>query len=189
MDAKGLIEIIKSDVDLLKEQNIQNIPIENFEAWYNGLKKFVDGSPGEITAAQLEKYKGEISAWVEGIKGQQAGKVEMLKATMEYGGAAIKSSLLINGGAAVALLAFVGKIWGPESKAQIQDLSCSLIIFVMGVAFSAMAMGAAYFTQFYYTHNNEGAGNTWRAVAAGLVIFSYILFVSGAFTAYKTFVQ
>ena len=52
-----------------------------------------------------------------------------------------------------------------------------------------MAMGAAYFSQGYYTDSNEGAGNNWRAVAAGLVIFSYILFFSGAITAYKTFVQ
>jgi len=160
------------------------------ELWYLELKKIVAESPPEgMTPAQLEKYRGEMSAWLEGIKGQEAGKVEMLKATMEYGGAAIKSSLLINGGAAIALLAFIGKIWGPESKADIQDLSCSLIFFVMGVAFSAMAMAAAYFTQGYYTVNNDKAGNTWKKVAIVLVSFSYILFVSGAFTAYKTFVQ
>jgi len=189
MDAKDLLKTMRQTIIKAKEQGLNSISMQNLDSWFSDIEEILDKSPPEVTPAQLEKYKGEMSAWLEGIKGQEAGKVEMLKATMEYGGAAIKSSLLINGGAAVALLAFIGKIWGPESKAPIQDLSCSLIIFVIGVAFSAMAMSAAYFSQAYYTKNNDKAGNTWRNVAAVLISFSYIIFFSGAYTAYKTFVQ
>ena len=122
MDAKELLEIMRQNINKAKEQGLESIPMQNMEGWFLALKKMVNESPpGGLTPVQLEKYRGEMSAWLEGIKGQEAGKVEMLKATMEYGGAAIKSSLLINGGAAIALLAFIGKIWGPESKADIQE--------------------------------------------------------------------
>jgi hypothetical protein len=58
---------------------------------------------------------------------------------------ALRMSLLINGGAAVALLTFVGSL-DAKQKVAIAD---SLIWFAGGVVLAVLAIGAAYFTHYF----------------------------------------
>jgi uncharacterized membrane protein YdfJ with MMPL/SSD domain len=58
--------------------------------------------------------------------------------------AAIRSMMLINGGAAVAILAFIGALVSRADLTSIRDLAGSLVWFAYGVVLCGLAYGAAY---------------------------------------------
>lgn len=128
--------------------------------------------------------------------------VEGYKASIQSGQAALKSVILINGVASVAILAFIGNLATSEkSKALIPILSCSLAYFVFGTLVAAMASGGAYLSQAYYSQANqeeenaeamerwEKRGKVFQYTTIIFVIVSYILFGLGALLTYKTFLN
>src|SRR5262245_14525738 len=66
------------------------------------------------------------------------------EATINGGNLALRMALLINGGAAVALLSFMGGL----PKDQRQAIASALAWFAWGVAAAALALGLAYATNF-----------------------------------------
>lgn len=72
------------------------------------------------------------------------------EATIQIGGAALRAFLFINGGAAVAILAFMGSVFSkdPESHKLIGELANGLTDFAWGVVLAAAAMGLAYIVNF-----------------------------------------
>lgn len=75
-----------------------------------------------------------------------------LAAVTDFAALAIKSIILGNGAAAVAVLAFLGAVWGkPEAPAVASQAIESIKIFGAGV-FAAMLSGAfSYFAQYSYS--------------------------------------
>jgi hypothetical protein len=79
----------------------------------------------------------------------------MFESVIGYGQLSCKAAMLINGGASVAILAFLGQIF---TRAEIsglknltQCLSQSLCLFVIGTALAALLTGMGYFTQRMYS--------------------------------------
>jgi hypothetical protein len=106
---------------------------------------------------------------------------------MESGHNALKAAMLINGGAAVAFLAFLGNLLAKSQSVKMAEFPKALLCFVFGVLLSAMASASTYFTQHSYRHRSMAAGNRVRGVTICLVILSYILFAAGALIAYRGF--
>ena len=134
------------------------------------------------------------AAWRESLNGH----------TAESSNQAIKAAGIINGGAAVALLALIGNMVDKDATATISGevIGFSLIIFVAGIAASAFASGGAYFTNYLYVaassrriwdykhpyvHDTRGSricawtGGLFHVVSVILVLFSYGFFVYGAY--------
>ena len=78
----------------------------------------------------------------------------MFSATIEYARDAIKTSLLINAGAAIAILAFMGNALGKEIPSEwesaVSGLSLSLIGYTVGVLIAGISYGIAHLSQGYY---------------------------------------
>ena len=72
------------------------------------------------------------------------------EAAMRGGDAALRAALLINGGAAVSVLAFIGGLAAQDriKLDQLKDVAGSLTLFAFGVIAAVLAMGFAYFTNF-----------------------------------------
>ena len=74
--------------------------------------------------------------------------IEQFRWIYELALAALKSAMLINGGAAIALLAFLGNLAsneiGPNTAA---PFSRALFFFIGGMAVTAIGMGSIHFTQ------------------------------------------
>jgi hypothetical protein len=70
---------------------------------------------------------------------------------------ALRMSLLINGGAAVALLTFVGSL---EAKQKVA-IANSLVWFAAGVVLAVLAIAAAYFTHFFLAEQVNSTIRTW----------------------------
>ena len=104
------------------------------------------------------------------------------------GQAAIKAALLINGGASVAMLAFIGTaINNGTDCALLLKLCSSMRMFIFGVLSVAVASGVTYLAGFV---NSRGKITLWlvlNIIAVILVVIGYILFAKGSLNAYHAF--
>jgi predicted alpha/beta hydrolase family esterase len=178
MEAKELVKIMQEHIAAAKNSGLVSFTIESIEKWVSDDLTKLSDKPSQ-SAAEKEHHKNvTIQAWLEEFKGYQLQNVEMLKAVFQFGGAALKSAILINGGAAVALLAFMGAIFVGKPDVS-KELTCPLMTFTFGVLSAAIASGTSYFAQYYYSSKNDSAGNFWRGTVIIFVFFSYILFAAG----------
>ena len=72
--------------------------------------------------------------------------LETYKSLMNIGLEALKVTFLLNGGAIVALLAFMGNV-ASKQKPISSDINFSIICFVIGLIFSAFSFVFAYIMQ------------------------------------------
>ena len=113
----------------------------------------------------LETYKSLITISIEGFK----------------------FAALINGGAAVALLAYLGNVAGKSPL--IADMRCPMAAFLAGLALCGLAMFVAYLTQFMLLNEiresnskiSKHVGLLWTAFA--LLLGSLVFFGLGAWQA------
>lgn len=190
MDAKKLIQVLRDDLNKASEKNIAQFSMKDLQIWIDDLDKFVENSPPDgPTEVQMEEWRMKREGQVLQYKAEQESNLEGFRSTIQFGQAALKSSILINGGAAVAILAFIGHILGSGVSKTIQsEISYSLLIFFVGVLAAAMACGTSYFSQSYYFElRNNKVALIWRIASVVLVIFSYICFLWGGLSAYWGF--
>lgn len=72
------------------------------------------------------------------------------RATIDFAHSAIKGALLLNGAAAIALMAFLGSAAAKEREVY-GWAACSLLLFAIGTFFAVISGGVAYFAQKRYT--------------------------------------
>ena len=99
--------------------------------------------------------KARVEANLEGWKYERARSLQWDKGAFDFAAIALRSVILINGGAAVALLAFLAHLWTTEGRhaAVIAPVFASLSEFVIGIAAGVVACGVGYMATFF----NSGA--------------------------------
>lgn len=102
---------------------------------------------------------------------------------------ALKSAFLVNGGGAVALLAFFGQA-SRQSLPSSSWLALALFILVVGTALAAVATGLSFLAQYGYMMGKRRSwfGRFARSITALniiLVMLSYVCFVVAGFVAYR----
>lgn len=80
---------------------------------------------------------------------------ETYKSLILFGNTGLRFVLLVNGGAILALLTFVGNLQGKVNPAP--DMTWPFVMFLTGILFGGFATLTAYFTQL--TLYNESIGN------------------------------
>jgi hypothetical protein len=97
---------------------------------------------------------------------------------VKFAGEAIKTSLLLNGAAAIALMTFA------NTHPAFGGMKVALFLFALGAMVAAIAFGCAYYTQVYYGNAEEEAGadknRVWRKgqrlnTATGWVVAASVL--------------
>lgn len=159
--------------------------------------KIVDLDKLENALVQAESNpspKGEWDIKVAELKHQstlaeyqatQQNNMKLLEATITFAGAALKSAMLINGGAAVAILAYLGNSHADGSA----RFAYSLLCFTLGVLFAAVATATSYIAQFNYTHDKERAGDRVRLISILIISFSFLGFIAGSYLAFLGFIH
>jgi hypothetical protein len=152
--------------------------------------KEVENSPElESTPADLERYKADLQNWVEQNKHQHDSKLELFRAVITAGQNAIKSSFLLNGGAAVALLAFIGHL-ASVNQEKVATFGNCLLPFTYGVLAVAVTSGLTYLCQWFYASNNQlvtkwDVGFKFNILCIFTGFSSYGFFVWGLYLSYK----
>ncbi len=130
------------------------------------------------------KHQYRMELWKE-------TRLEMSRAAIGFGQGAIRALILINGGASIAVMTFIGN-FGSEQAGLISSFSLALLLFSMGVAAAALVAGCSYVTQFFYESSSGKllkAGNAFHCLAVLAAAVSFSLFVWALLTAYFGFEQ
>ena len=193
MRANEIIEIYTSAIRDAVEQGAESVPVSELERVNGVIVRMAAESPEDVAVgeAALERYKAQLSADAEHRKSLHEFDLEMLRATIMTGQSALKGCLLINGAAAIAVLAFLGNAWTKEFPRQVLvDASYGLSLFVWGVLAAATALGATYLSQAGYGNefgkHSARVGSYGRTLAISLVIVSYTLFACAAWQVYSS---
>lgn len=147
----------------------------------------------------IERYRASLRRQEMHWRAQFETVQENERAAVDIGLMTLRTALLINAGAAVALIAFVAQLWGEETERMTDVLNASKF-FVWGLFCAAVAAGVAYFYQSAMSAKASDAleeisrkaedfkPRVWvskfsdwtRAAMVSLVLLSYVFFLSGA---------
>lgn len=189
MTTKSFATELKNTIRSIRdEQAVNEIKCDNLIAY---LEEVINSPDEEIDATQMEKYKAELQLWIKQNEAAQVSSLEMFRTVILSGQNALKTAFLMNGGATVALLAFLGKL-SDQHQDKIGIFSSSLIVFIFGVLAITVASGSTYLCQWFYDAGSEPwkqkTGFLLNILAIALGLASYGLFIWGAIRAYKAFI-
>ena len=98
---------------------------------------------------------------------------------------AIQASMIMNGGAVLSLLTFIGN----EKQSHSNCLVTSLLPFTLGVLLAGLATGCSFMAQRQYLlkeiNHRKDSGIWYTRTSITLVALSYALFLVGICFAYK----
>ncbi|MDC8640792.1 hypothetical protein NY667_24205 [Xanthomonas hortorum pv. hederae] len=165
MKTEEVLDIIRTAIVNAKNNGIDKVALNDLDKMIQTLAEDAAESPEGVSAgeAAMATYKANLDALGNSLRYQHETRLEMLRATVTTSQSALRSSLLINAGAAVALLSFIGGIWGKGRYLYvIPGLSYSLSIFVWGVLAGALAAGCWRYIWF----SSRLWGRVWSAQCA-----------------------
>jgi hypothetical protein len=187
MTTKGFATELRDLIRSIRDkQGIAEIKCDNLIAY---LEEVINSPEEEVSAIQMEKYKAELQLLIKQNEAVQASTLERFRTVILTGQNALKTAFLMNGGATVALLAFLGKL-SDRYPDKISAFASCMVVFVMGVLAISMASGFTYLSSGFY----EGSKSWQQKTAFWLNIFtialglsSYFFFIWGTIRAYKAF--
>lgn len=148
----------------------------------------------EISLAEPERNHSSIefdqNLTIEKFKAENINALEAYKLINENGRLALRSLFLLNGGAAVAMAAFIGNA-SQNTVMNLFTLSAALLFFSVGVLIATIAHGTNFICSFLYgEYSNKKlvfAGHAVNLTTVGLVISGYVVFVFGLYRATQSF--
>src|SRR5665213_2734132 len=133
----------------------------------------------------IEKYRNSVEEWKVQIKSRYDWQLESFKSLIQFALAVARGIILANGGAAVAILAFLGNIWAKEPKAHdvAKAITEPLSLFLIGIAAGIGILASAYVAQSFFTVYWNKTGFTFQAIGLLLAIAGLATFIVGALNA------
>ena len=186
MSAKSFATQMRVIIEDIKSNGTAAIYCDNLISYL----REVENSPTlELVPADLERYKADLQNWIEANKYQHESDIEMFRSVITAGQSAIKSSFLMNGGAAIATLAFIGHLVEFNLE-KVSTFSACLLPFTFGVLAVAVTSGLTYLSQWFYASSNQkvidlNVGFKLNVLSILLCISSYGFFVWGMCLSYK----
>ncbi len=137
---------------------------------------------------ETEHRKMEYAGKFAQYDSENKWSLELFRSVILAGQTALKSAILINGGAAVALLAFIGSVWDKTTNPNvIKKLLISMVLFVLGVLAGGIASSLTYLIQLLYLNQKHKLATFLNVTSSVLITISYITFVIGAVFAFVAF--
>ncbi len=186
MSVQKFASQLKETIQGIKESGTEAILCENLIAYLEDVEGDSSHAPTEV---ELEKYKAELQLQIEQNKNIHNSKIEMFRSVISAGQNAIRTSFLMNGGASVALLAFIGHL-AEIKPSSVVAFANVLLPFVLGVLAMTLTSGCTYISQWLYDSakpkaQSWGFGLNILCIILGLL--SYVFFVWGMYCAYSAF--
>lgn len=180
MEPTEIIGALKAALADVKMQGQDTVSIVALENYLEGLRSDAGHS--------LEFQKLEHQRSLAHYDAQTKHSIEMFKSVIESGREALNALVLVNGGAVIALLGFMGAtISKGLTQALGANLTLPLLEFGIGVLMGALGFGARYFSQVFYSSEKNKLGIGFNAMAVGFAIAGYALFGYGMYGAFCAF--
>ena len=176
---------LRAELDKLKEQGQEVVSIDALSQYIT----HIDSEHGKQQDIRLVEFQAKNQSLLEQYKENRAEWRELFKAVISNGQAAIKMLATINGGAALALLAFIGKVWEPNFSESIlgHNITISLLLLCIGLGITALTQGFAYIGQHCFTYHKSSLGTKIQIATIIMGLSSLIIFFVGIIYACKGF--
>ena len=193
MKTIDLILDLSASVEKLKAQGNVTIPISELETYLNEIARIISAQesvsaeePQRTVAAR--KFEHDFEVWKVQASLQNTSNLEMFKSVTEAGQAALKSAIIINGGAALALLAFVGNLMALQTEDaptfELTGIGSALLVFLLGVGAAGLSSGISYLVQASYASGWRQLGKAMNWITIGLGFASFLAFFVGSIWTY-----
>lgn len=129
----------------------------------------------------LDRYRSRLERSklkLEFYKVREDARKPSAEAITKFADATIRSLLILNGGAALALLTFAANARNLGSSIATDALQAAVLAFGSGAAAATATAFFTYVSQAIYHHRNDKAGNRVRAVA---IVFGFVSLGAFAF--------
>ncbi|MFM0506701.1 hypothetical protein [Paraburkholderia sp. RL17-373-BIF-A] len=193
MKESEALQQFKTAIEDVEKTGQNSIPTVNLKNYLDLLLRDAAQREAGLNTSTEEQRAHGLEVW----KTQVGMFAEMLKATTEAGQTALKSAILINGGAAVAMLAFVGNAvtksdLRPGSPI-LSHIGGALLIFMVGTGLAGTSTAFRYISQWCYAEavnkpvpsRERTCGHAFSIVAVLLGIGSFTAFFAGGWLAFK----
>jgi hypothetical protein len=186
MGAKTFASQMKATIVEIKSSGTAAIYCDNLISY---LAEIENSPELEPSALEIEGYKADLQGFIEDSKAAHETDLEMFRSVIAAGQAALRTSFLLNGGGAIALLAFTGHL-AQFNPAKVAEFGACILPFALGVLVVAVSSGLTYLQQWLYAFPNpwtQKAGFCLNILTIVLGIATYLLFVWGLLAAYRAF--
>jgi hypothetical protein len=177
-------EAFRKIIQDMRGQGIAEIQIDSLILY---IDQFIKANEDDVKPVDMERFKADLQILVESHKSIHASNAELFKSVIISGQNALRTAFLMNGGATIALLAFLGKL-SDSHVDKIRTFSGVLIPFTVGVLAITITSGFTYLSQWFYagTENWKRKTGLWlNVIAISLGLGSYVMFIWGVVRAYK----
>jgi hypothetical protein len=185
MSEKEVLQAIRQAVAATAAQGQAVVTVVDLDRYLANLEAAFPETPASLDHLKLAELDQQAAVALHRSIADQ--KLEMFRSVIASGQNALKTSILINGGAAVALLAFVGHMVASDKAAHlVSAFALPMLLFVAGVCATAVATGLTYVSQALFQTGRERGGNVSNGFSIALVIGSYVAFSFGCYRAYDS---
>ena len=158
MELGEAISKFKVDLESIKKDGVTQVEIAN-------LFKYLDDLAASATMSAEERRMRHESN-LAFYNASNAMQVANFNAVMAAGKEAINATIILNGGAIIPLMAFMGNAAAkPGGSHYVAALSPALLVFGVGALSGGLAFGFRYISQFLYQHT----GSKW-AIRGGHIV-------------------
>jgi hypothetical protein len=189
MNAIDLIRDLRGELDRVKRQGQPVVTVAALEQYLAAQEATATGS--EDAERSLSKAKHDLEVWKVRAPLEHATSLEAIRWAIQAGGDALRALVLINGGAAVALLAFLGNVLTKEptkgTTFSVANMKVAMVTFVFGVGFGGVSYAGRYLTQFTSSLGRHKLAYVFNSVAIALGLLSLAAFFRGGLWAYWSF--
>jgi len=150
--------------------------------------KLEEGGLSNAIAADLESQKTRNAQWLDQMKRHGDWYLENDKAVLNLSQAAVRTLVLVNAGAAIALLSFVANIW--QKGTDVTPFIGGLAWFCCGVGTATLTAALSYITQLLYGSRDGKDLSLAKALHKTTVIIGFVslfIFAAGCFVSYESF--
>ena len=185
--SRAVLESLDETLQKLQDQKIEAVRIAPFRKLLSEMLAQlpqVSPSPQPVPdpAVQLEYYKAQLSIHGDSLQRDHEWSIKQYEIVLSSASMALKTGMLLSGGAAIAMMSFASNIVTKKSDfaAAIGGISDSVVAFFIAVFLAAFATAGTYFAQYCYSQKNyqkpvpeDGAGGIWdgiKAFAKGIYI-------------------
>ncbi|MFZ5788899.1 MAG: hypothetical protein ACOY3Y_20870 [Acidobacteriota bacterium] len=185
MEPSVVIANLRAELLRLKAQGETTISLDALDRELHAIQELAGSNPDDFKLVMKERLSiaGERSRHQLDHRSREITK--LLEATTHDAASSIRILLALNGGGAIALLALLGHLVSdPGLRTFAPGVAASLLLFGVGLAFTAGAGGCAYCTNLNFYRGKTARGQGWRRLAVISASGALLAFVVAVFVAY-----
>lgn len=158
--AKEILESLDEELRKLQDKNFDVVMIDPFRKLLGDMLSKLpkdSGARPALDAAQLEHYKTQLSLHADTVRQNHEWSIKQYEIVLSTASTALKTAMLLSGGAAVAMMSFVSSMTSKKADltaAAIDGMSDSVVAFFAAVFLAAFATAGTYFAQYCYSQKN-----------------------------------